>query len=790
MAAPTLEKRTAIREDWLRARWNWAAALSTLVLLGLIAFLAVDQLRPAAPAPADSPPAQFSASRAMDHLKIIAQRPHPTGSDENGAVRGYLLEQLTALGLDPQVQTATVVRYEAKWRGPAVAATVHNVLARLRGTHNSGAVMLAAHYDSVSSGPGASDDGSGTVTLLETARALKQSPPLANDVIFLFTDGEELGLLGAQAFVNDHPWAKDAALVLNFEARGACGPVSMFETSEKNGWLIREFAKAAPRAVASSLMDEAYKMLPNDTDMTVFKQAGMPGFNFAYIGCWPRYHTLGDNVQNISERSLQQDGTYALALARHFGNLDLSPEAGLSAPDAVYFSLFGSTLYYSEKWALAFLLLALLGFLAVIALGMKKGRLGMPGLVFGFLLWPLAAFAASLVPEIIWVGLRRTGFASLLPYGMAYKGDLYSVGLGTLALALFSALYIRAGRKAALENLTAGALAWWAVLELLSIVFAPGASFVFVWPLLAATLGLGGQLMLPRQRTSEVTRALIWALPAAAGLLLLAPNVFLLIELLSTTGLVVIILTEALLLGLLVPSIHILTRQKAWLLPAAALGVAAGFILSAMVASGYSARQARADNVFYVQNADTGKAIWASSDRMPDAWTSQFLSEPIGTGNLREVLPFDAPLITSAAPFTPLLPPEVEALDDVTLGDERFLRLSITSPRQARVVWISLPAGAVVEGTIDGKPVPVDPVLARQGTWGLVYVGLPEDGVTLVLHLKASQPVVLRAVDESDGLPALSDNSFTPRPADFMPAPGPFDSSTLVSKTFAFKSRR
>ena len=139
-------------------------------------------------------------------------------------MRDHLVGQLRALGLDPQVQTATVARHEPKWRGPAVAATVKNIVARLKGTANTRAVMLAAHYDSVPSGPGASDDGSGTVTLVETARALKAGPPLRNDVIFLITDGEELGLLGAQAFVSEHPWVKDGGLVLNFEARGACGP--------------------------------------------------------------------------------------------------------------------------------------------------------------------------------------------------------------------------------------------------------------------------------------------------------------------------------------------------------------------------------------------------------------------------------------------------------------------------------------------------------------------------------------------------------------------------------------
>ena len=100
------------------------------------------------------------------------------------------------------------------------------MIAWLPGIANSKAVMLVAHYDSVPNGTGASDDGAGVVALLETVRAVKSTAPLKNDVIFLFTDGEETGLLGANAFISEHPWAKDVGLVLNFEAREICGPPS------------------------------------------------------------------------------------------------------------------------------------------------------------------------------------------------------------------------------------------------------------------------------------------------------------------------------------------------------------------------------------------------------------------------------------------------------------------------------------------------------------------------------------------------------------------------------------
>jgi hypothetical protein len=149
------------------------------------------------PVPASAPPTEFSSGRALEHVRAIAKEPYPMDSPENAAVRDYLVKELRTLGVEPEVQRATAahtwfIRF-------AEAGTPENVLARLEGTNNGGkAFLLMAHYDSVPTGPGASDDGAGVAAMLETLRALKAGPPLKNDVIFLFTDGEERGLLGAR----------------------------------------------------------------------------------------------------------------------------------------------------------------------------------------------------------------------------------------------------------------------------------------------------------------------------------------------------------------------------------------------------------------------------------------------------------------------------------------------------------------------------------------------------------------------------------------------------------------
>jgi Zn-dependent M28 family amino/carboxypeptidase len=114
--------------------------------------------------------------------------------------------------------------------------------------------LLDAHSDSAASGPGASDNGAAVVTLLETMRALTVGPPLTNDVIFVFADGEERMDVGAHAFATQHPWMQEVGLAINFEAMGAGEATELFDSSPQDGWLITEFLKTASYPLANSLL--------------------------------------------------------------------------------------------------------------------------------------------------------------------------------------------------------------------------------------------------------------------------------------------------------------------------------------------------------------------------------------------------------------------------------------------------------------------------------------------------------------------------------------------------------
>jgi acetylornithine deacetylase/succinyl-diaminopimelate desuccinylase-like protein len=189
-------------------------AQAILLIIGIFTLVAIGLFHtlPPKPTPLSSPLTAFSSARAMSHVRQIGSKPHPTGSRENAEVRQYLIDQLKALGFTPDIQSADVVNPKTKQ-----AVQIQNVLVKISGTRSSKAVLLSAHYDSVATGPGAADDGASVAAILETLRAIKTQPALQNDLICLFTDSEESGLLGAKAFVEQHPWTKEIGMVLNFE---------------------------------------------------------------------------------------------------------------------------------------------------------------------------------------------------------------------------------------------------------------------------------------------------------------------------------------------------------------------------------------------------------------------------------------------------------------------------------------------------------------------------------------------------------------------------------------------
>ncbi len=723
----------------------------------------------------------FSADRAIVYLNAFATAPHPIGSAEHDRVRDYLVAQFTALGLAPEVQRATGVtpRYE-------VAGTVENIVARLKGTSGAtDAVALVAHYDSVPAGPGAGDDGAGVAALLETLRALKAGPPLRNDILFVITDGEEDGLLGASAFVAGNPAAKDVRVVVNFEARGNSGESQMFETSAGNGRLVQIFAQAAPHASGSSLTYEIYKHMPNDTDMTVFKKSGVAGLNFAFIGHWEAYHTPLDNPQMLDRGSLQQHGENALSPARSLGNTDLTQ---LQDRDSVYFSLPGNFfVHYSSAflWALALLSGALLFGTIFYADGAwQTSLLSIFGSFFVHivLLLVLLLIGLGFVLGVQWLHLHA------LPEGGLEQNALYVLGLYALLAAVLVLLYSLFRKRITPPAFFLGGALLIFVLILVTTKWLPGGGYLFVWPLLAGLVATITAAFRPGRLS--LLAVLLLCLLSVPALIFFAPLLqgFYAALGFTTLGTQLLSLTFGLFFFFLFPYLDPVLESSTKLLAIIALGAALVLCVFAGKTARYSSTHPKPSLLSYALDADTGKALWTSSVARIDPWTAQYLGNSPSHGKLPDFVPDWYPIefFQREAPSIALLPPQAELLEDSSDGATRTLHLRITTPRHARTLHVGVAQAEVLSASVNGHDLgkPSDARWHQAGHWGFDYANPPADGIDLQLRVQAAGPVTIILVDRSSGLPTIPGSNFPPRPADSMPIHS--GDQTMVRRSFVF----
>jgi hypothetical protein len=545
---------------WLKAFLAFAAIL-------LCFFLGISQLTPPSPVTKNVPVEKFSAERAFLHLEQIAKVAHPNGSEANDAVRGYILEQINKMGLEPVIQEASVKKDEE------VKLTIHNIMVRVKGTASSGVIVVMQHYDSVRSGPGANDDGTAVAAALDSLHSITELPKLKNDLIFLFTDAEELGLWGARKFAEFHPWFRDASMVLNYEARGYKGPSLMFETSEENGWVIPHYAAAAPYPRAYSWAFEVYKRLPNNTDFTVFKRSGITGLNFAYIGGMVYYHSKMDNLQNVNRSGFQHHGENMLPLLMHFGNIDLK---NTKAGNRIYFSVFDKLVHYPATMAIPLMIVFGLLLLSVLFKGIRKQQLKITRIIAGFFLMILVLVVTSLVIYLAWQmisGITNPEYEAQALY-TRYQAETetgkYMLAFSSITAALFSLGYFLFFKRIREQDLFSGVLLLFFVLALITSAIAPGGSYLFVFPLVFGTLALALKLKnadLESWRFSWKTTLAIWltGLPSA---LIMAPNIALLTD---AMGLKMFFalgnLFLVLLLGLMLFNLRVILEKLKWYFP-------------------------------------------------------------------------------------------------------------------------------------------------------------------------------------------------------------------------------
>jgi hypothetical protein len=235
---------------------------------------------------------------------------------------------------------------------------------------------------------------------------------------------------------------------------------------------------------------------------------------------------------------------------------------------------------------------------------------------------------------------------------------------------------------------------------------------------------------------------------------------------------------------LFIPHMGLLGGKGQWLIPGSAALISVGFILSALLISGFDRQHPKADNIFYALNADSGKAVWASLDQRPDEWTSSFLSSNMSRGNLAEYAPINVEyLLKNEAPAISLSPPRLTLLSDDTNNGIRSLRLQLASTRKAALIVASVePDAGIVSAHVNGKRI----TASQDQQLRIRYFGAGDEGIELALEVKSSNPVKIRAMDVAYGLPVAQGLNYGPRPENTIAAPQPYSDSTLVSKSSSF----
>jgi hypothetical protein len=706
-------------------------------ILLILAALAAKSLLLSVP-PVQHAPGEFNADRAKARLAFVLgdQRPHPADSAADDAVRARLVGALQRIGLKPIVRDQMACNDFAKARLVA-CARVHNVIAIL-GPETGKALLLSAHYDSVPVGPGASDDGIGVATLLEVGSILKDRP-LKRPIILLFNEGEELGLVGARAFLAD-PLSRNVDSLLNFEARGVNGPVTMFETNQPNGASIAAYGSAVRRPFASSLSTDVARLIPNDTDVTAYKERGWVTLNSAIVGNETRYHSPGDDLAGLDARSLQDMGDEALALAS-----TLSAGVPKATGNRIFFDL-AQQLFIEMPLALGLVcLLALL--LAFGGISWRRGALVRePPIVLG------ALVTGGL---LAWLTLTIMGSLRAGTYWRAHPGiSFFALYATTLFGELVVFRFLASGTNT--EKLRSSFWLLFLVLGAVLALVAPGGIIYFLFPPAAVLLGI----VLSR-----------WWAPAEwiggiAGTVLLfftwGELLSALEQLFSPGPLWIVAPVAAIMIApALIEANGLFSRvdRRQLLLGSAVVALLAW--LTAGTAPAYSQDHQQRFTIEHVTEFPSGKSSWSilNDGRRLPAWYERTSKWRGGKLDFSERTRAIAP----APPFPGIAAPSIQPIEVVRNGAERTVRLRLKANGSERILLVA-PAEAQIR--MAGVPGFIRPIADEHssGKYIISCTGRSCDGAELTIDLDDARPVDFTVVGARNGLPPSAESLLRARP--------------------------
>ncbi|TPV34780.1 M28 family peptidase [Paucihalobacter ruber] len=644
--------------------------LAPVLLLVVAVFWSYRSLIPSTISNLNTPETEFSTERALKHLKVISAEPHYPGTEAHNTVRDYIISELKNLGLSVHIQEG----YSYSKKGSNLTQ-VKNIVAKLQGTSGDKALVLATHYDSnPHSSLGASDAGAGVVTILEGLRAYLKSGNLpTNDVIVLITDAEETGLHGANLFVNKHAWSNQVGLVLNFEARGSGGPsYFLIETNNGNKKLIEALDHAGVKfPTGNSLAYSIYKMLPNDTDLTRFREDGnIDGFNFAFIDDHYDYHTVLDNYDRLDKNSLEHQGTYLMPLLAYFSNANLNEFT--SYKDHVYFSMpLFNLVYYPFSWIIPILVLTILLFLLLVYIGIKKHHLSNKEIGLGFIPAIMSIAISALFAFIGWqlIGKIYPQYNEIL-HGFTYNGHDYIWAFTFLSLAISLLTYSWFYKPENAGSLMVAPILLWLLIAAAAAFKLKGASY-FIIPVIFA---LGTLAIFTRQRQPNLILLSLLSFPA---IFITAPLVQMLPVGLGLKMLVASAIIVSMLFTLFIGIFGFVKHKKRW--SALSLIIGLFFFAKAHNNSNFTVENPKPNSLIYYYNADANEAQWLTYDRVTDEWTEKYLTinpTPVDANNSI----FNSKYKTGFTYFNPtkvkseILPPVINKITDTVIGDLRYLK--------------------------------------------------------------------------------------------------------------------
>jgi hypothetical protein len=758
---------------------NFSLIITVATILGVLGILFAT-LMPWFSSDEDKKVTEFSTSRAFEHVEAIAQQPHYVGTKNHEVVANYIIKELQKLGLETTIQEGYTL---SDW-GNLVKSK--NIMCRIEGSKNTKALLLLSHYDSAphSFSPGASDDASGVATILEGVRAfLNARTKHQNDIIILFTDAEELGLNGAALFVTEHQWAKEVGLVLNFEARGSSGPSYMLmETNKGNAALVQEFSKAGVTyPVSNSLMYSVYKMLPNDTDLTVFREQGnIQGFNFAFIDDHFNYHTAQDDAAHLDKNSLKHQGSYLMPLLNHFSNTDLNSTA--STTDDVYFTIPFTFFSYPFDWVLPMTMIAAGLLIVLMFLGKIKRLLTLNDIMKGFFPFLGSLIFTGLITYYGWQALLLLNpqYNDLLN-GFTYNGHDYIAAFILMSLSICFFFYNIMSKPKVTMNHYMIPLLSWIVLNGFLANSLPGAGFLII----PVYFGLAAFAVFVFSQRSNWIVNLICGIPT---LLIIVPFIQMFPIGLGLKVLFGSAILTVLTFGLLLPVFGAFAKKGSWSLLLFLMSVA--FLAKAQYNSEYKLGQAKSNSLVYLYNADTNKANWLTYDTNLDSWTKSYLTErPKGAkifNDLKLYSKYNSEFTyCSEAPNKDIAKPTITFLQDSVVGFKRYLKIKITPNRKVNrydifakeiMTFYNFKANGVTTLGQKGNE------LERNGKKLLSYYVVDNEPLVLQFSLNRATIIDMDVMESSFDLMTNPLFATTPRESWMMPTPFVLNDAIIITQ--------